>query len=236
MGQRLAKAAFNTAYGGTGSFTGPTLGGCALAAGGQTLTITFDAAMLRGDTVRLQKHGTPNFTPYYHGHGNPMFHGGSQLYVQTEASAFCAETVRVNLTDATSDVFCPTWAGGAGRAATQAAPAGRFPTFSGGGGAPGSNASEFNMGWINLPIAAGPTPQSITVDLAPLNGAAPTAVRYAWGIVDCCDITDPSTFTSEPCIANCPIMGSTGLPANPFIAKISGGKCECIAPQDCSAA
>ena len=66
-----------------------------------------------------------------------------------------------------------------------------------------------------------------------LGGKAPTAVKYAWGIVDCCDITDPTTFTSKPCIANCPIMGSTGLPANPFIARIEGGKCECIAPQVC---
>ena len=29
--------------------------------------------------------------------------------------------------------------------------------------------------------------------------------------------------------------GSSGLPANPFIAKVKGGKCECVAPQDCSA-
>jgi len=48
---------------------------------------------------------------------------------------------------------------------SQPAPVGRFPTFGGGGQAPVSNASEFNMGWINLPIAAGPTPSSITVDL-----------------------------------------------------------------------
>jgi hypothetical protein len=36
-------------------------------------------------------------------------------------------------------------------------------------------------------------------------------------------------------IANCPIMSSSALPlpANPFMAKIAGGKCECIAPQVC---
>ena len=80
-----------------------------------------------------------------------------------------------------------------------------------------------------------PRSSSITVDLSPLNGAKVTAVRYAWGVVDCCDLTDPTSFTSKPCIANCPIMGSTGLPANPFAAKIKNGKCECVAPQDCSA-
>jgi hypothetical protein len=32
---------------------------------------------------------------------------------------------------------------------------GRFPTFGGSGVVPTCNASEFNMGWINLPVAAG---------------------------------------------------------------------------------
>ena len=60
-------------------------------------------------------------------------------------------------------------------------------------------------------------------------------LRYAWGVIDCCDLLDPSAFTSKPCIANCPIMGSSGLPANPFIAKTKGnGQCECVAPQECS--
>ena len=233
VGKRLAKAAYNTVYGGKASASGPTLSGCALTS--TSLTIEFNPTMLRGDKVVLQNFSTPNFTPYYHGHGNPGWHSGSQLYVQTERDSFCVETLPVNKTDPQSDVYCPTWAGGAGEGVTQPAPAGgqRFPSFGGSGMTPDSNASEFNMGWINLPIARGPTSTSITVDLRPLGGKAPTAVKYAWGIVDCCDITDPTTFTSKPCIANCPIMGSTGLPANPFIARIEGGKCECIAPQVC---
>ena len=79
----------------------------------------------------------------------------------------------------------------------------------------------------------GTTSSSITVDLSPLNGAVPTAVRYAyaWGVPNCCDITDPTTFTSKDCIANCPVMSSSGLPANPFIAKIAGGKCKCVPPR-----
>ena len=91
-------------------------------------------------------------------------------------------------------------------------------------------------GWINLPLAAGSTSSSIIVNLAPLNGAVPTAVRYGWGVLNCCDLTDPTTFTSKDCLANCPIMSTpSGLPANPFIAKIAGGKCECLPPQVCSA-
>jgi len=154
--------------------------------------------------------------------------------VQTKASSFCIETVSVNQSDKGSDVYCPAWAGGEGKAKLQPAPDGRFPTFGGSGAEPISNASEFNMGWINLPITSADA-SSITVDLTPLHGAKPTAVKYAWGVIDCCDLLDPTTFTSKPCIANCPVMSSSGLPANPFIAKITGeGKCECVAPQQCS--
>lgn len=182
VGKRLAKAAFNTvpSYGGKESYTGPTLLGCSLDS--KSLTINFDPALLRGDKVTLQKYSNPVFTPYYPGHGNPMWNGGSQLYVQTKASAFCVETVRVNQSDPKSNVYCPTWAGGEGEHVQQPAPSGgaRFPTFGGSGLEPISNSSEFNMGWINLPILPGPTESSITVDLAPLRGAAPTAVKYAW--------------------------------------------------------
>merc|ERR1711935_782794 len=128
---------------------------------GTSLTINFDASMLRGDTVLLQNYSTPNFVPYYHGHGNPGWHSGSQLYVQTRASSFCVEPLHVNESDSTSDVYCPTWSGGAGAGVTQSPPSGRFPTFGGNGATPTSDASKFNMGWINLPIAAGPTSSSI---------------------------------------------------------------------------
>jgi hypothetical protein len=67
-------------------------------------------------------------------------------------------------------------------------------------------------------------------------GSGVHVCRYAWGIIDCCDLNDPSTFTSKSCIANCPIMASSGLPGNPFIAKIEGGKCACVAPQVCDGA
>ena len=69
----------------------------------------------------------------------------------------------------------------------------------------------------------------------------PTAVRYAWGFTNCCDLSDPTLGVTHGCVANCPIMASSTddrahpLPANPFIAKIVGGKCECVAPQVCDA-
>ena len=190
--------------------------------------------MLRQDTVEVQPFVPPVFTPYYHGFSNPAFHGGSQLYVQTVAQSFCIEAENLNASNATSPVFCPSWAGGVGNSSTRPAPAGRFPSFGGDGSTTSNDPNQFNEGWINLPLAPGPTPSSIIVDLAPLNGAVPTSVRYAWGVTDCCDLTDPDTYTKHGCIANCPIISSSGLPANPFMAQIVEGKCECVAPQVCS--
>ena len=72
------------------------MAGCSLAAGGTSLTVQFDTQMLRGDTVVLQEYADPNFTPYYHGHGNPTWHSGSQLWVQTVASSFCMEGLQTD--------------------------------------------------------------------------------------------------------------------------------------------
>ena len=36
----------------------------------------------------------------------------------------------------------------------------------------------------------------ISVDLAPLNGSTPTAVQYAWGVVDCCNHDDPDLYVT----------------------------------------
>ena len=59
------------------------------------------------------------------------------------------------------------------------------------------------------------------------------AIRYAWGGKhDRCCWSDGITAPCE--IEQCPIMSSpTGLPANPFIAKIIDGSCQCIPPQKC---
>ena len=49
MGSRLAQAAFATIYGGPGPASGPVLAGCRLS--GSTLTLTFNASLLRGEAV-----------------------------------------------------------------------------------------------------------------------------------------------------------------------------------------
>ncbi|CAE7907902.1 SIAE [Symbiodinium sp. KB8] len=83
--------------------------------------------------------------------------------------------------------------------------------------------------WVAVDVtSAGPS--SITVDLTKSGGKA-FAIRYAWQ-GDCCDQRDP---TGEPCpIASCPLMAEpSGLPANPFLARIEDGHCKCVAPQKC---
>ncbi len=78
---------------------------------------------------------------------------------------------------------------------------------------------------------------SIFVDSAALGGAVPASVKYAWGVIDCCNHTDPDVYVTKPCGSLCPIMSTSGLPANPFLARINTeGSCECVAPQVCGAA
>lgn len=129
----------------------------------------------------------------------------------TDAMHFCVEPLRVNASNKTDNrMYCPAWPGGTAS----------------------SNSTELDQGWARLNISSA-SDSSVKVDLTPLNGRTPTAVRYAWGIVDCCDPMDPTLYVTHGCVANCPIMGSSGLPANPFIARIVSGKCECVAPQVC---
>ena len=80
--------------------------------------------------------------------------------------------------------------------------------------------------------AAEATANSITVDLARVNGNAIYGIRYAMEDATCCQHYAP---TSGPCpVESCPIMGrTTRLPANPFMAHIVDGKCVCIPPQVC---
>ena len=56
-------AAFNTVYGGTKAFTGPTVSGCAVE--GATLRVKYNATLLRGDTVALNAYVLPYYYPYY---------------------------------------------------------------------------------------------------------------------------------------------------------------------------
>ena len=111
---------------------------------------------------------------------------------------------------------------------------------------------------IRDPETGGWHPHRLEVDLTSLKGAPLRAIRYAWGdgvyrrandginytfrddINDspypehlCCPENDPLLFKARPCQpAKCPIMGKR-FPANPFLARVVGGQCECITPQLC---
>ena len=78
----------------------------------------------------------------------------------------------------------------------------------------------------------------VIADLSGLHLNSSTTVvglRYAWNPT-CCDLHDPLIYLSKPCTAaNCPLMASpSGLPANPFMARVKAGECECVKPQVCS--
>ena len=198
----LNTTAYNTMYGGSGSFTGPTLAGCKVSADG--LVVQFNTSLLRGDSLSLQP--IPPQLPSS---------GGSQLFVQVNASLFCMEPLCVvNVTTGRCEpkvAVCPPWAGGDGSVV---------------------ESGLLDSGWVPLNFTLA-SPSSVLVDLSPLQGAAPTSVRYAWGIVDCCDHTDPLLYVTHGCGAVCPIMSSSGLPANPFQARIVDGRCQCVPPQRC---
>eukprot|EP00038_Savillea_parva_P019741 m.28625 g.28625 ORF g.28625 m.28625 type:complete len:802 (+) comp4534_c0_seq1:76-2481(+) len=212
LGDRAGAAGFAQVYGGTNAATGPTLSSCAVT--GNTLTINFNASLMRGDSLVVNTDFPPLLTPKGRG---THWSGGSQLYAQVSSELYCQEPLPV-LNQSTgkpiqpTTLYCPEWAGGQG------------PTYK-----PGL---PYDGNWTMLKFTKS-SETSITVDLSPLNGSAPTAIQYAWGIIDCCDHTDPTLYVTHGCLATCPIYGSSGLPANPFHAKIVNGKCECIYPQVC---
>jgi len=225
VGDRLGAAGYSVAYGGAAAATGPTLAGCAVSSKA-TMTISFNSALLKGDKVTVAK-----FPPVVKAGA-----GGSQLYVQVNASNWCMEAGRIGRNGTNPGIeYCPTWAGGSGppkqvgsEDATRVVDGRKPPPPP-----PPAPRVDLDTQWIMLNYTLGVDGTSLNVDLAPLNGSAPTAVRYAWGIIDCCDYSDPNLYISHGCIANCPIMSSSAMPANPFMAKIVSGKCECIAPQVC---
>jgi hypothetical protein len=227
VGDRLGRAGFNTAYGGTASFTGPTLSGCTVASGSKTLSVAFNTSLLKGDKVEVS-----TFPPQLRGGG------GSQLWVQINASLFCMEPTAVLNKTSGKPIplpnkwpgvyeYCPKWAGGVGDILPPPPPPPAIPL-------PIPAPPQLDTQWILLNYTLGTDGTSLDVDLTPLNGSMPTAVKYAWGIIDCCDYSDPNLYITHGCVAACPVMASSGYPANPFMAKITAaGTCECIAPQVC---
>lgn len=240
VGTRLAQAASVAVYGaGSGKlpFTGPTLSGCEVlpaggggGGGGPALRLKFNRTLLAGDAVAVQLTGLA-----------PTARAAttsSTLRVLVDASYWCANTTLRCMKGA------PPPCGG------------RFEWFCADAGAPNRGACggavECGKGALGAGAAAAspPAPQpwaelnflpaggaggEALVDLTPLNGSTPLAVRYSWGNdqPSCC--VGDGVMTTYPCRpGSCPLIAQhTRLPANPFIAKIVGGKCSCVSPQVC---
>eukprot|EP00937_MAST-01D_sp_MAST-1D-sp2_P001167 g1167.t1 len=204
VGQRLGGAAAVAAYGKQGHASGPTLAGCT-AAGGK-VTLRFKSGGGGGSGGGAAADGV-RVQPYYDGTavvGGKAYDAlGSKMAVLLNASMFCMQE------------------GGRGAPACRDDGTGR--AFD----AAGYDASRL---WRTVDVAPGAAANEVVLDLARTNGTA-FAVRYAW-TGDCCSENPP---TSEPCpVASCPLMGTgSGLPVNPFVAKIEGGKCKCVAPTAC---
>ena len=224
---RLAQAAYATAYdaGSPLLASGPVLSGCSVAADGLSLSLFFNASLLKGESVVVSK---------------PP--GAAALSLALENSALY---VLANASGLPVDI-------GAGHVNARDAYAGPYERgflnndFS--SPVPGN---EFGVWpWVAVMPVAGPAANQVTVDLRPAGGAASvTAIRYSLGSGGdapflngtdsgrfCCG---PSVDTSrEPCVPEaCPIKasGRLALPAMPFLAAIAGGRCRCIAPQVCDA-
>lgn len=58
LGQRIAQGLHGTAYGGTGPITGPFLAGCQVSSDGNSLRLSFDSKLLRGEAVVFNSSNT----------------------------------------------------------------------------------------------------------------------------------------------------------------------------------
>jgi hypothetical protein len=220
---RIAQAAYATAYNASSPLlaTGPVLSGCSVSADGSTLSLFFDSALLKGESVAVSKPA---------GYAMSLALENTALYVLANASGL-PDDIEANHVNARA-----VYAGPYERGLVEGAVV------------PGN---EFGVWpWVAVMPVAGPAPNQVTVDLAPAGGGASvTAVRYALGAGGdgsflngtdsgrfCCG---PLLDTSrEPCPPeSCPIRatGRLALPALPFLAAIGGGRCKCIAPQVCDA-
>jgi hypothetical protein len=230
-------------YGGSKATTGPTIAGCALQ-GADELVVAFDETLLRDDEVQVQDYNrTAGFEL-------------SAFQVLTNASMFCSQpmlrckvcpiggrygsvcdgvpngTRLEHCGSVVQEWYCPDGLGPEAIRPPQA------PTLSAGlGGVPPHNPYENPPNWVTVNITR-KSKTEVSIDLSSLNGVAPAAVRYAWGNTKdscCANAGDKLIGISKPCSAKaCPIMSSSGLPANPFFSFIVDGRCKCLEPQQCN--
>lgn len=95
--------------------------------------------------------------------------------------------------------------------------------------------------WVPAAVVAGKTGSTVTAVPTPTVSkmGAILAVKYGWPIGkeggDSCCPQKTVTEGHQPCIpGSCPILTkASSLPANPFFALVTAGKCRCMSPQVC---
>ena len=203
--------------------TGPVISGCSVA--GATLTVTFNATLLKGEHVVISR--PPGSLPMSAAQENTGFYA---LPGNLSLPGDLDKNHRFS-----SDVW----------------------DYLG----PFSDGNELGVhGWVPLLPTATGTDNTVTLDLSDpaLGGVAPSAIRYAVGGSECwrgggdpnppkggvCARLCTGPFQDcalQPCLTeSCPIKasntagnGALQLPATPFVALITGGKCKCLPPQVC---
>jgi len=224
-GRRFAQAVFSTWYDPAGPLVTTGPVFAGCTLSGSTLTLTFDAVALKGKRVVV---------------GKPA--GAAPMSLELENSALYVLINASGLPADTGEGYNPCAYGSTAPCAY---------SYTG----PWSWGNELGVtGWAAVLPQQGAAANEVVVDLSHLNGAVPTAIRYAAGsgsgfafpngtnIGNGCEriCTGPYVdCTREPAaLEACPLKSSnaTGgysLPAVPFRANIVGGKCKCLAPQVC---
>jgi len=180
VAERLARAAFNTAYGGKGAVSGPVVAGCAMRDG--IVEISFNTSLLNGDNVIVQEYSKSKISQV-------TFGEASAMQVLQNASL---------------------------------GPQGWITD------------KDMDKKWAYVDIRKN-SETSIIVDLSSLPaGTTIGGIRYAWEDHYGCGDLD---MRFEPCPpASHPLMSERArLPAMPFMLRIDGNTCGCIAPQVCDA-
>jgi hypothetical protein len=256
LGKRLAQSLHGSVYNGSMIAAGPAFAGCSLdqvgrggggggsgaiegagaGGGGRTMTLRFDKALLKGESVGFDS-------------SNTVAKEDTALYVLVNASVDTSDPRFVAAVEANHhEPFINIYPGN--------------PALYTG---PYSDGNEMGvLGWVAVAATQGATPDTLTVDLSGLKATdTVSAIRYGVGGVGYGKFSGAATrsgnanaFTStvgttrlccgpfvdtalQPCgPERCPIKasGPNALPAAPFFAAVNGktGKCTCFAPQVCN--
>ena len=249
IGHRLAIAANVEVYGGSGAATGPVVAGCTVDTAQQRLVVRFNRSLMRGESLVWRQSAPSMFE---------VQTNASSWCVQPQVRCPPSGTVfgsdRGNCPWRERYVWCPPDQRGPQYAPSASVRprggqlSGVVPVVGPMLAAIPSEGDIFEDGWRYVETVALDTARSsVELDLQPLQGTPLHAIRFAWGVVSsvhggerlCCrgKLGDPDGLLvglSKPCEpAACALGASGGLPANPFMAKIVNGRCECLEPQTC---